>query len=75
MVLGGPGGTSRLFFPPGSALAPPWMGAITLFLPRSEGLVARVVVGALGRSSMGSTMRKLIKTADTSGNEAQLLAF
>lgn len=75
MVLGGPAGTSRLFFPPGSALAAPWVWAKTLFLPMSEGLVARVVLVALGRSSMGSTMKKLIKTADTSGNEAQLLAF
>ena len=64
-----------MFFPPGSALAPPWMGAITLFLPRSEGLVAPVVLGALARASMCSTIRKLIKTDDTCALATQLLAF
>ena len=64
-----------MFFPPGRAVAAPWMDRKSQFLWGSKGLVARVVVGALGRSSMGSTMRKLIKTADTSGNEAHLLAF
>ena len=64
-----------MFFPPGRAVAAPWMDMKIQFLCGSEGLAARVVLGALGRSSMCSTRKNLIKTADTSGNEAHLLAF
>ena len=67
VARGGPGGTSRLFFPPGRPLAAPCMGRKSKVLCGSEGLVARVVVGALARSSMCSAMRKLIKMAASSG--------
>ena len=64
-----------MFFPPGCALAAPWMGRKSQVLWGSEGLVARVVVGALARSSMCSAMRKWIKRAASSGMGSHLLAF
>ena len=55
-----------MFFPPGRAVAAPWMDRKNQFLRGSKGLVAPVVVGALGRSSMCSAMRKLINKASSS---------